>query len=126
MSNPENYKFTEDHEWVSEGDKARVGVSAHAVEQLGDIVHMELPKVGDKVTVGEAFGTIESTKTVSDLHAPCNGTVTSVNDGLVNDPESLSSDPYNKGWLVEVELESDLSTELMPSAKYEDYLKSQP
>lgn len=126
MENPKNLKYTQDHEWVANEDgKVKIGVSAHAVEQLGDIVHMELPAVGDKLSSGDSFGTIESTKTVSDLYSPCNGTITAINEKVMNDPESLAADPYNEGWLVEVTVDGDLSSDLMDSKQYEDYLTSQ-
>ena len=83
MTYPEELMYTKDHEWLRRRDsKARIGVSSYAVEQLGDVVHVDLPSVGTKVSEGEAFGTIESTKTVSDIYAPCNGTVIAVNERL--------------------------------------------
>ena len=106
MSYPENFLYTKDHEWLEKDSaKAKMGVSSYAVEQLGDVVHVELPSVGTKLSKGEAFGTIESTKTVSDIYAPCNGEVTAVNEVLFDEPESLAEDPYKVGWLIEIKIE---------------------
>ena len=117
--------YTEDHEWVSPSNsKAKVGVSSHAVEQLGDIVHIELPSVGTKLSKGDSFGTIESTKTVSDLYAPCDGEVTAVNEKVLEKPESLTDDPYQEGWLIEISVQNDFS-HLMNSSQYENYLKNE-
>lgn len=126
MKNPVNLFYTEDHEWLSsKGPKAQIGVSAHAIEQLGDIVHVELPSVGDEVSKGDSFGTIESTKTVSDLYAPCSGKVIAVNEDVLNDPESLSADPYTKGWLIEIAVESEFSENVMTAQQYNNYLENQ-
>ena len=107
MSYPKNYKYTKDHEWIEilPNKKARVGVTSYAVEQLGDIVHMDLPKVGIQVKSGDSFGTIESTKTVSDLYMPVTSKITAVNDALTKTPESLQTDSYK--WLVEIEVEDE-------------------
>lgn len=126
MTYPQELMYTKDHEWLrKEESKARVGVSSYAVEQLGDVVHVELPSVGTKVSEGEAFGTIESTKTVSDIYAPCNGTVVAINERLESEPEAIAEDPYEGGWLVEIQIEGSEGTELMSSDKYMDYLKSE-
>jgi len=126
MTYPEELMYTKDHEWFRLRDsKAQVGVSSYAVEQLGDIVHVDLPSVGTKLSEGQAFGTIESTKTVSDIYAPCNGTVTSVNERLLDEPEAIAHDPYEDGWLVEIEMEGHENPNLMTSKKYIDYLQSE-
>lgn len=106
---PDGLRYTKDHEWAkNEGGKVRVGVTAFAVEQLGDITLVELPKVGTKVEVGKTFGTVESVKTLSDLYAPLSGTVVAVNDDLASHPEHVNDGAYDKGWMVVIEA-SDLS-----------------
>jgi len=98
---PENLKYTKDHEWVLESKGiVTVGVTAYAVEQLGDIVHIELPEVGAELEEGDPFGTIESTKTVSDLYMPVGGEVSEINDNLESSPESLQESSYGEGWIV--------------------------
>jgi glycine cleavage system H protein len=127
MEYPQGLKYTKDHEWVeSAGATAKVGVTAYAIEQLGDIVHVELPKVGDTFEAGSAFGTIESTKTVSDLYMPMAGKVVEVNQAAAAKPESLQSDPYKNGWLVKVELKGKGDTAGLLDAKaYEQYVSEQ-
>ncbi|MGH3735708.1 MAG: glycine cleavage system protein GcvH [Micromonosporaceae bacterium] len=102
---PEELRYTAEHEWVRTGDGAavRIGITDYAQDALGDIVYVDLPEVGDAVTAGERFGEVESTKSVSDIYAPLDGTVTAVNDKLSKKPELLNTDPYGKGWLVEIE-----------------------
>lgn len=101
---PTNLKYTDDHEWVETvgKDRARVGITDYAQKQLGDIVFVELPKVGDKLEAGRAFGTVESVKSVSELYAPLSGTVAAINTDLADDPESLNGDPYGDGWIIEL------------------------
>lgn len=105
MSNyPSNLKYTKDHEWArAEGSVLVVGVTHHAQESLGDVVYVELPKVGATVTAGQPFGVIESTKAVSELFAPVSGKVVKVNSALSSEPQSVNSDPYGKGWILEIE-----------------------
>jgi glycine cleavage system H protein len=125
MSLPKELKYTRDHEWIKEdGKKSLVGVTAFAIEQLGDIVHIDLPAVGDVLAKGDSFGTIESTKTVSDLYMPSSGTITRVNEELVSSLETLHESPYEKGWLVEIESGTD-SEELLSAADYQAYLEQQ-
>ncbi len=128
MTYPSNLKYTKDHEWLiaSDGKTALIGVTAYAVEQLGDIVHLELPKEGDMVSATAPFGTIESTKTVSDLYAPVSGKITAVNQALKNSLESLANDPYEKSWLVKIEMSktSELSS-LLSSSQYESFISEQ-
>ena len=101
---PQDLKYTKDHEWVRVSDSHLViGVTDHAQESLGDVVYVELPKVGSELTAGSSFGTIESTKAVSELFAPVSGKVTKVNDALTDDPSVVNTDPYQAGWLIEVE-----------------------
>ncbi|MBI5501455.1 MAG: glycine cleavage system protein GcvH [Deltaproteobacteria bacterium] len=105
MTFPRELRYTKDHEWArAEGDVATIGITRFAVEQLGDITLVEAPKVGTAVKKGEAMGTIESVKTVSDLYAPVSGTVTAANDALVDAPQKVNDDPYGEGWIVRVKL----------------------
>ena len=102
---PDNLRYTDSHEYLElTADTAKIGVSAFAVDQLGDIVFVELPEVGDTITKGSAFGTIESVKAVEDLKAPISGTVTKRNDAAIDAPEIISTDPYTQGWLLEVQV----------------------
>lgn len=124
MEFPAKLKYTKDHEWVSEGAKIKIGVTAYAIDQLGDIVHVDLPEVGQAFDAGASFGTIESTKTVSDLYMPVSGKVVSINDNAVNNPESLQEDPYEAGWLVEVEASSE-PADLLDAAGYQKFVSEQ-
>lgn len=122
MTYSNELKYTKEHEWVRQsGQTAEVGITVYAIEQLGDVVHLDLPKVGTKFKSGDTFGTIESTKTVSDLFMPMAGTISAVNDALVNSPESITDDPHGKGWLVKVTTEGTAS-DLMSAADYEKYI----
>lgn len=125
MSNvPDDLRYTKDHEWAkTEGGKLRIGITAFAVEQLGDITLVELPKVGTKVEAGKAFGTVESVKTLSDLFAPISGTVVEVNDKLASNPELVNEDAYGKGWMVVIET-SDTGESLMDAAAYRKHLEA--
>ncbi|KST65731.1 glycine cleavage system protein GcvH [Mastigocoleus testarum] len=100
---PDNLKYLDSHEYVKlEGEIATIGISEFAVDQLGDIVFLELPDVGDAVDKGENFGSIESVKAVEDLKSPVNGTVIERNDGMIEAPEQIADDPYGEGWLLKV------------------------
>lgn len=123
---PNNLKYTKDHEWARvQGKNAVVGVTAHAQESLGDVVFVELPKVGSTVTQGKQFGVIESTKAVSELYAPLSGKVVKVNEALQNAPQTVNQDPYNAGWIIEIELSDPKQLDgLMDAAGYEQSLKS--
>jgi glycine cleavage system H protein len=102
--NPKHLRYTKEHEWArKEGRSVVVGVTAHAQEALGDVVYVELPKVGDTMTAGTPFGVVESTKAVSELFAPVSGKVVKVNSALTDEPSTINSDPYGAGWIVEVE-----------------------
>jgi len=122
---PSEFRYTKDHEWI-EGQSLtpRIGVTTFAVEQLGDIVHLELPKIGEEYKSGDSFGTIESTKTVSDLYMPVSGKIVAINLDAQKKPETLQSDPYHQGWLVQVEalIKEDIE-KLMSSKEYEKYLQ---
>ena len=106
---PEDLKYSADHEWVRSGNglTVRVGITEYAAEQLGDIVFVSLPTVGDTIAPGDACGELESTKSVSDVLSPVVGTVTAVNELLDGSPETVNADPYGDGWLFEVELDPD-------------------
>jgi len=121
MQFPTSFKYTRDHEWISaDSGHAKIGVSAYAVEQLGDIVHVELPKEGQHFQQGESFGTIESTKTVSDVYIPVTGKVVKVNSALVAHPERLQENPHEE-WLIEVAIETG-NSELLSSTEYEAFI----
>jgi len=127
MSNvPDDLRYTKDHEWVKlEGGKVRVGITAFAVEQLGDITLVELPKVGTKIEMGKAFGTVESVKTLSDLFAPVAGTIVEVNDALSSSPELVNEAAYDKGWMVVIEpSDPNAYAALMDAATYRTHLES--
>ena len=102
-SNPGDRRYTTEHEWIkAEGEHYVVGITAFAQDQLGDIVYVELPKVGDQVEAGRAFGVIESVKTASDLYAPVTGEVVAVNSELIDQPQSVNDDPYDAGWMIKI------------------------
>jgi len=125
MSNvPGDLRYTREHEWAKqEGAKIRVGITAYAQEQLGDVVFVELPKVGAKVTAHQAFGVVESVKAVSDLFAPVSGQVAEINAELAQKPETVNADPYGKGWmLVVTPSEAKQWNDLLTAAQYEEFL----
>ena len=102
-TNPADRRYTAEHEWIKpEGEHYVVGITAFAQDQLGDIVYVELPKVGDLVEAGQAFGVIESVKTASDLYAPVSGEVVQVNGELIDQPQSVNDDPYERGWMIKI------------------------
>ena len=102
-ANPTDRRYTTEHEWIkAEGEHFIVGITAFAQDQLGDIVYVELPKVGDHVEAGKQFGVIESVKTASDLYAPVSGEVVEVNSELVDQPQSVNLDPYEAGWMIKI------------------------
>ena len=115
---PENLKYTKDHEWaLVDGGVATIGVTDHAQRELGDIVFVELPKVGASVKAGESFGTIEAVKTVAELYAPVSGTVEAVNGDLGADAGVINTDPYGKGWIIKIKVAGD-SGELISADEY--------
>ncbi|MGO1167239.1 MAG: glycine cleavage system protein GcvH [Janibacter sp.] len=109
---PEDLRYTSDHEWVrtTESGTVRVGVTHYAQDALGDVVYVSLPAVGDAIDAGDSCGEVESTKSVSDLYAPLAGTITAVNEALDAAPELVNSDPYEQGWMYELELADDADT----------------
>jgi len=124
MNFPENLKYTHDHEWLKvEGNIGTIGVSDHAQGELGDVVYVDIASDLAEVTKGEAFGTIEAVKTVSDIYAPVSGKVIEINSGLNDNPEIVNQDPYGGGWMIKVELSnpSELS-DLLDVAAYLELL----
>jgi len=123
MSYPENLKYAKSHEWLLlDGDAATVGITDYAQSSLGDIVFVELPKVGDKVEAGSTFGSVESVKAVSDLYSPVTGTVTEINEALNSAPETINTDANNT-WLIKVAaINSDEANALLSAAEYEAFV----
>jgi glycine cleavage system H protein len=123
MSYPTDRKYTKEHEWIQvNGNSATVGITDHAQESLGDIVFVEVPKVGAELAAGKTFGTVESVKAVSDLFAPASGTVTEVNAELATSPEKVNKDPHG-AWMVKLRLKdpSELDA-LLSAADYEKFV----
>ncbi len=120
MTFPEELKYTKEHEWISlEGDIATVGITEYAQSELGDIVYVDITTEGDEVEAGEVFGSVEAVKTVSDLYMPIKGTVIEINPELEDAPETVNSDPYGKGWMIKIQVESkDDVAALMSSSDY--------
>ena len=123
---PENLRYTDDHEWIrTEGDEVVIGITDHAQAALGDVVYVELPEVGDDVAAGEPFGTVESTKAVSELFAPLSGEVTAVNDDLVDAPEKVNEDPYGDAWMIRVAPASgEAVDDLLDAAAYAAHVEA--
>lgn len=127
MEIPEGLKYSKEHEWVLvEGQSATIGITEYAQEELGDIVYVELPEVGEKVVKDDPFGAVESVKAVSDVYAPVSGAVLEINDVLPDNPETINDDPYGDGWMIRVEL-SDLDDlkDLMDADEYAEYVAQQ-
>ncbi|OLO28531.1 glycine cleavage system protein H [Alkalihalophilus pseudofirmus] len=121
---PKELKYSEEHEWVKiEGNKVHIGITDFAQSELGDIVFVELPEVGDDIKADEPFGSVESVKTVSELYAPVSGKVVEINEGLDDAPELVNESPYEKAWMIVVEL-SDASEldKLMTAEKYQEMI----
>jgi glycine cleavage system H protein len=122
MSYPENYKYTKEHEWVLlDGTTGTIGITDHAQHELGDIVYVDLPKVGSNVEKGKSFGSVESVKAVSDIYSPVSGEVAAINDTLTSSPEKLNEDPHGVAWLIKVTLASP--NEVKDLMSFEDYQK---
>ena len=125
MSNiPENLRYSKDHEWVEvDGDTAAVGITDYAQHALGDVVYIDMPRVGDKFSTHEAFGSVESVKAVSEIFMPVAGEVVAVNDGLNDAPENVNNEPYTSGWRVKVKMDNPHEADAMLSSReYEEYL----
>jgi glycine cleavage system H protein len=115
---PSELSYTKEHEWVSSVDSIfTMGITDYAQAALGDIVYVQLPKIGEVVTAGKVCGEVESTKSVSDIYAPVTGTIVEINDSLSNSPESINSDPYGAGWLAKIEV-SAAPTDLLSASQY--------
>ncbi len=121
---PQNYSYTKEHEWVSvAGDIGTIGITHHAQKELGDIVYVDLPKLGVAITAHSTFGSVESVKAVSDIYSPVSGEVLEVNSLLATQPEKLNEDPHGEAWLVKVKLASPDETKgLMTAADYQQYI----
>lgn len=124
---PEDLTYTKDHEWVRvKGEEATVGITDHAQQQLGDVVYVELPKVGDKFETSEPFGSVESVKAVSEIYMPLSGNVVEVNDALNDSPELVNEDPYGDGWMIRTKIDNPSQVDaLLTSVEYEDYIKEE-
>jgi glycine cleavage system H protein len=127
---PEDLSYTKDHEWVRvKGSEATVGITDHAQRQLGDIVYVELPKVGDKFEGGEPFGSVESVKAASEIYMPVAGEVIEVNQSVVDSSEKVhpvNADPYGKGWMIRIKLANPAEIDaLLTAVEYEDYIKEE-
>jgi glycine cleavage system H protein len=124
---PESLKYTKEHEWARvRGNVAAIGITAFAKDQLGDVVYLELPEPGASVTRGQPFGVVESTKAVSELFAPVSGKVVKVNKELVDAPEGINEDPYEKGWMIEIEMSLPAEAgDLLSPKQYEELLAAE-
>ncbi len=123
MTSPQDLRYTSEHEWVDARDGvATVGITAYAAERLGDVVYVSLPEVGQAVQAGTVIGEIESTKSVGELFAPMSGTVTAVNDGVADSPETVNADPFGEGWLVKIAYEE--LPDLLGAAEYEELTRA--
>jgi glycine cleavage system H protein len=124
MSYPTQYRYTKEHEWIdAKGDIATIGITDYAQHELGDVVFVEVPAAGAKVTAGKTFGSVESVKAVSEIYSPANGEVTEANAALTATPELINSDPHNAGWLIKIKLANPADVaSLMDAAAYEAYV----
>ncbi len=124
---PAQFRYSEEHEWVQvEDNSATVGITDHAQKELGDVVFVELPKVGDKVEAGQACGTVESVKAVSEIYSPVSGEVKEVNTALAETPEWINQDPHGKAWMMKVSLSAPAPLDrLMTAGQYEEYLRKE-
>ena len=124
---PENLHYSKDHEWISvEGDIGTIGITDHAQNSLGDVVYVELPRVGDSFEAHESFGSVESVKAVSEIFTPVGGEVTEVNDSLQDEPEKVNTDPYGAAWMIRVRMKNPGEVDsLLSAAEYEDFTKAE-
>ncbi|MEA2657666.1 MAG: glycine cleavage system protein [Candidatus Binatota bacterium] len=127
MEFPEGLKYSKEHEWVLvEGNTATIGITEYAQEELGDIVYVELPEVGEKIIKDDPFGAVESDKAVTDVYAQVSGAVLEINDVLPENPETINDDPYGDGWMIRVELtDKDDLKDLMDADEYAEYVAQQ-
>jgi len=123
MNFPENFLFTDDHEWVDiNGDVATIGITDYAQGELGDIVFIEFPDLNTEFQKGESIGTIEAVKTVADIYMPLSGKIVALNDELNNDPSLVNNNPFDKGWMLKVQImHKDEVSELMNTEKYNNF-----
>jgi glycine cleavage system H protein len=124
MAYPSDYRYTKDHEWIqAQGATATIGITDYAQHELGDVVFVELPKLGAKIKAGESFGTVESVKAVSEIYAPASGEVTEINSKLADTPETINSDPHKAAWLIKIKLaDAKEISGLMDAAAYQSYI----
>jgi glycine cleavage system H protein len=124
---PDNLHYSKDHEWIRvEGDTGTVGITDHAQHALGDVVYVELPKVGDRFEAHQSFGTVESVKAVSELFTPVSGEVTEINEALHDEPEKVNTDPYGEAWMIRIRLKDAGEVDgLLNAAEYEDFLSKE-
>jgi len=127
MDTPEELQYTKEHEWLMiEGNAARIGITDFAQQELGDVVYVELPDVGETFDKGESFGSVESVKAVSEIYMPFSGTVTEVNEGLADSPEEVNNSPYGEGWMIRIEIADSSQIDLlMTSEEYETYVEEE-
>jgi len=127
MDFPEDLKYTEEHEWVLlEGELVSIGISDFAQDQLGDVVFVELPEVGDRVEIGKAFGVVESVKAVSDIYAPLAGEVVEVNVDLPDSPELINTSPYEDGWMIRIKPDDPAELDdLMDASAYQAFIEEE-
>lgn len=125
MAYPTKFRYTKEHEWIeATGDTAKIGITDYAQHELGDVVFVELPAAGAKLTAGKSFSSVESVKAVSEIYAPVNGEVLEANAELQNKPETINSDPHGAGWLVRIKLTNPAEVNaLMDAAAYEAYVE---
>lgn len=121
---PSEYRYTKEHEWIHvQGATATIGITDYAQHELGDVVFVELPKLGAKIKAGESFGTVESVKAVSEIYAPASGEVTEINTKLADAPETMNTDPHQAAWLIKIKLADPKEVSgLMDAAAYEAYI----
>ncbi len=121
---PSDYRYTKEHEWIQvQGSTATIGITDYAQHELGDVVFVELPKVGAKIRTSESFGTVESVKAVSEIYAPASGEVTEINAKLANAPETINADPHGAAWLIKIKLADPKEiSNLMDAAAYQAYI----
>lgn len=124
---PDDLHYSKDHEWVRvDGNVAIVGITDYAQDSLGDVVYVELPKVGDDFAANESFGSVESVKAVSEVFSPVSGSIAAINESLSDEPEKVNTDPYGAGWMIRVEMSNSGEVDsLLTAAEYEDFTKAE-
>jgi glycine cleavage system H protein len=124
---PEDLHYSKDHEWVRvDGDQAIIGITDYAQNSLGDVVYVELPKIGDEFAANESFGSVESVKAVSEVFTPIAGKVVKINESLADEPEKVNSDPYGDGWMIYIKMANRGEVDsMLTAAEYEDFTKAE-